>query len=173
MMQFGNRGQSLEKMIEVSNQQYMLKNKAMVQKIPTPVKVLNINSQNGRIKNGFYEKKSTVDYVGVYNGLAIAYDAKETKVETRFDLNNVKEHQYNYLWNWNQNGGLSFLIVYFTNLSEAYLLPFKLLKEYWEKSKNGGRKSIPYDEIAKDEYKIFSKGYIILDYISVIDQIIS
>ncbi len=172
-MFFANRGRSLEKMIEVSNQQYILKNKAMVQKIPTPVKVLNINSQNGRIKNGFYEKKSTVDYVGVYDGLAITYDAKETQVDTRFDLKNIKEHQYNYLSNWQENGGFSFLIIYFTNLSEAYLLPFKLLQEYWKKSKKGGRKSIPYNQLAKDKYKIYSDGYIILDYISTIDQIIS
>ncbi len=172
-MRFANRGQSLEEMIELSNQQYILKNKAMVQKIPTPVKVLNINSQTGRINNGFYEKKSTVDYVGVYNGLPLAYDAKETTVETRFDLKNIKPHQYNFLYNWKQNGGFSFLIIYFTNYSEAYLLPFAVLKKYWEKSQTGGRKSIPYDIIAKEKYKITSQGYIILDYISIIDRIIA
>ncbi|MCK8827575.1 Holliday junction resolvase RecU [Natroniella acetigena] len=170
-MNYGGRGKVLENMIETSNRQYLFQNRAVIQKIPTPVKVLNINSRTGKITNGFYEQKSTVDYIGSYKGQAIAFDAKETRIETRFDLSNVKKHQYNYLKNWAANGGIAFLIIYFNALDEAYYLPYSLLDEYWQGRLKGGRKSIPYQKIAKQEYKIGSQGLVVLDYLEVIDRI--
>ncbi|MCK8817670.1 Holliday junction resolvase RecU [Natroniella sulfidigena] len=169
-MNYGGRGKVLENMIETSNRQYSFQNRAVIQKIPTPVKVLNINSRTGKITNAFYEQKSTVDYIGTYKGRAIAFDAKETKIETRFDLSNVKKHQYQYLKSWVQNGGVAFLIIYFKTLDEAYYLPFSLLEEYWQGRLQGGRKSIPYQKIAKKKYKIGSQGLVILDYLEIIDQ---
>ncbi len=53
------------------------------------------------------KKKSTVDYIGLFKGVPIAFDAKETKIETRFDLSNIKEHQYHFLENWEKNGGIA------------------------------------------------------------------
>ncbi|WP_018247396.1 Holliday junction resolvase RecU [Orenia marismortui] len=172
-MYYGGRGQLLEQMIEESNKQYSLQQIAVIQKIPTPVKVLNVNNRTGRITNGFYDKKSTVDYIGVFQGVSIAFDAKETSVNTRFDLSNVKEHQYYYLKNWSESGGISFLIIQFTNLDESYYLPFEILDEFWTNMLSGGRKSIPYDMIAKDRYKIRSRGLIFLDYLSIVDDVLN
>ncbi|WP_408956028.1 Holliday junction resolvase RecU [Natroniella sp. ANB-PHB2] len=172
-MNYGGRGKALENMIETSNRQYSFQNRAVIQKIPTPVKVLNINSRTGKITNGFYEKKSTVDYIGNYKGQAIAFDAKETRIETRFDLSNVKKHQYHYLKNWAANGGIAFLIIYFNSLDEAYYLPYGLLNEYWQGRLKGKRKSIPYQKIAKEEYKISSQGLVLLDYLEIIDRVFS
>ncbi|AGB41457.1 penicillin-binding protein-related factor A, putative recombinase [Halobacteroides halobius DSM 5150] len=170
---YANRGQNLENMIETSNQQYSFQQRALIQKIPTPVKVLNINSRTGKITNGFYKKKSTVDYIGVYNGVSIAFDAKETSIKTRFDLSNVKQHQHKYLKQWNDNGGIGFLIIYFNKLDELYYLPFQLLDDYWQGMLQGGRKSIPYQEIAQKEFLIGSKGLVLVDYLSIVDKIIA
>ena len=170
-MRYGNRGKSFEKMIQTSNQQYKFQDRALVQKIPTPVTVLDIDSQTGNIRSGFYEQKSTVDYMGTYQGYAIAFEAKETNVETRFDLSNIKEHQYNFLKSWRASGGIGFVILQFSALDEIYYLPFALLEEYWENMNNGGRKSIPYNEIAEEKYKITNDGLIVVDYLAVIDDI--
>ncbi len=56
----------------------------VINKRPTPVKVLK--SKGGRVLNGFYEVKSTVEYNGVYKGRAIAFEAKSTENATKFDL---------------------------------------------------------------------------------------
>ncbi|WP_027339950.1 Holliday junction resolvase RecU [Halonatronum saccharophilum] len=172
MINYGNRGDWLEEAIEVSNKQYLYQGKALVQKIATPVKVLNINQETGRITNGFYEKKSTVDYIGIWKGRSLAFDAKETKVETRFDLSNLKEHQYLFLSSWVAQGGIGFLIVHFVTLDETYYLPFEVLDRYWQSMLDGGRKSIQYDVIAKEEHKIGSYGLIVIDYLSVIKDVI-
>ena len=172
-MRYGNRGKSFETMIQTSNQQYKFQDIALIQKIPTPVKVLDIDSYTGKIRSGFYEQKSTVDYMGTYQGQAVAFEAKETNVETRFDLSNVKEHQYSFLKSWVNSGGLGFILVQFSALDEIYFLPFSLLEEYWEAMNNGGRKSIPYKKIAKDKYRVGNDGMIIVDYLSIVDNILN
>lgn len=168
---YGKRGMELEEMIELSNEQYMYKNRALIQKIPTPIKVTDIDNNTGKIKSGFYEKKSTVDFLGVYRRVSIAFDAKSTSVETRFDLSNVKKHQIQYLNRHSNCGGISFLLIYFSTLDESYVLPFGLLKKYWDnRLKDNGRKSIPYSEIAKDKFKVKSKNGVILDYLTILDN---
>jgi recombination protein U len=158
-------------MIETSNFRYKLEGKALIQKIPTPVKVLNIDSRTGKINNAFYEKKSTVDYTGVYRGKFIAFDAKQTSVDTRFDLSNVKAHQYSYLEGVHKQKGISFLIIRFSNLDENYYLPFEILDEYWRAMEQGGRKSIPYGVVAKEEYRIKGRGLVLLDYLRVLEEV--
>ncbi|SDB97860.1 MULTISPECIES: Holliday junction resolvase RecU [unclassified Candidatus Frackibacter] len=169
---YANRGKQLEVELETTNQYYNSHGIAMVQKIPIPVKVLNLDQRTGKITSAFYEKKSTVDYIGTYEGRSIVFDAKETNVETRFDLKNIKEHQYQYLKSQHQCGAIAFLLVRFKSLDETYYLPFELLAQYMKNKKQGGRKSIPYDEIAKGRYKLSAKGLALLDYLSIIDKII-
>jgi recombination protein U len=167
---YANRGQDLEDLIETTNQIYIRQGRLLVQKIPTPVKVLKANQKTGKI-TGFYERKSTVDYIGVFQGTGIAFDAKQTSIETRFDLNNVKEHQYLFLSSWVASGGIGFLVVHFSSLDEFYYLPYELLDKYWQGKLRGGRKSIPYEEIAQSEYMV-SKQQVPVDYLSVVEKVI-
>ena len=48
-----------------------------------------------------------------------------------------------------KQGGISFIILYFTGLDEIYYVPFRHLFEYWNRGKNGGRKSFTYAELDK------------------------
>lgn len=166
-----NRGKQLETELETTNQYYNSQGIAKIQKIPIPVKVLDFDSQSGRITDAFYEKKSTVDYIGTYKGRTIVFEAKKTNIDTRFDLKNIKKHQYQYLKDQQQCGAISFLLIRFKNLNETYYLPFELLEEYISNQHQGGRKSIPYERIAKEEYKLQSNGLILLNYLAIVDKI--
>ena len=55
----GNRGMAFEVLINLANEMYQRVGVALINKRPTPVKVLK--SKVGRVLNGFYEAKSTVD----------------------------------------------------------------------------------------------------------------
>ena len=168
---YANRGQDLENMIELTNQEYVRQGQALVQKIPVPFKQIGPIKNNGQF-TACRESKSTVDYLGIYNEVGIAFDAKETKVETRFDLGNVKDHQYTFLSSWVAAGGIGFLIIWFTTQDEKYYLPFEVLDEYWQNSLKGGRQSIPYDEIAKPEYRIKQgKQMVLIDYLEVVERV--
>lgn len=84
----GKRGMAFEKLINLSNEMYQREGVALINKRPTPVKVLKM--VYGRVKDGYYESKSTVDYDGVYRGRAIAFEAKSTNEINRFDLKTLR-----------------------------------------------------------------------------------
>lgn len=94
-MRLGNCGMAFEMLINLANEMYQRGGVTLINKQPTPVKVLK--SKGGRVLNGFYEAKSTVDYVGVYKGRAIAFEAMSTENATRCDLKNIVQYQLDYL----------------------------------------------------------------------------
>ena len=49
-----------------------------------------------------------------------------------------------------QQGGISFIIVHYTALDEMYYVPFTDVKKFWDRMEAGGRKSFTYDEIDKN-----------------------
>lgn len=154
-----NRGAVLERLIDMTNNQYRNKGVADIRKIPTPVQITGNN--RGRV-TGYTQKGEWVDYVGIHDGRTIVFDAKETSIRTNFPLDNISDHQYDLLKSWHEKGAQSFLIVSFKKHDEIYLLPFKMLETYWEGVKNGGRKSIPYGEFVIDCNLIKSdKGYVL------------
>ncbi|MEK3890226.1 Holliday junction resolvase RecU [Bacillus sp. FSL K6-3431] len=160
-----NRGAGLERLVDMVNTQYRNKGVADIRKVPTPVQIMK---HHGRTVTGYTQKGEWVDYVGVHNGRTIVFDAKETSNRTSFPLDNVSDHQYELLKSWYEKGAHSFLIVSFKKLNEIYLLSFNLLEAYWEGAKEGGRKSIPYDEFVTECDLVKSeKGYV-LHYLKVI-----
>ena len=162
-----NRGMNLETLVNHANAVYMQSGKAVVFKVPTPTKVLykNYNGYRMPIK-AFYESKAWLDYVGVVNGKAVTFDAKETKNKTNFPLQNLKPHQVYAMDQWNKCGGKSFLIVWFKTINEVYLLPAKVVLYWYKASLEGGRKSIPYKQFQTDAIHILSGNHTYLDWLS-------
>lgn len=164
--QYANRGMELEQEIEGAIFSYLYRKIALIQKVPTPIKPVEVNYKKGIITKAFFEKKSTVDYIGNYRGRMIAFDAKETST-TNLRLANVEQHQYDHLKFNHHLGGISFLIVSFTEEGEVFYLPFSTLDEYWILSQRGGRKSIPYSDFL---HEIKPGGLVRLDFIRNVDE---
>ena len=170
-IKYDNRGMGLEEDINYTNQYYIDKNIAFIYKKPTPIQVTKVDYQKNSmiIKEGFFKEPSTTDYNGLYDGLYIDFEAKETTSKTAFPLSNIHKHQINHIRNIINNGGIGFLIVRFTSLNKNYILMGKDFIDYIE---SNDRKSIPIDYFD-------SKGYLLeisyiprLDYLKVIDEII-
>lgn len=124
-----NRGAVLEKLIDMTNQQYRNKGIADIRKIPTPVQITGNN--RGRV-TGYTMKGEWVDYSGVWDGRPVIFDAKETSSRTSFLLENISGHQYELLKSWRQKGAWVFLLVSFTehdgNIPVARRLARKVLE---------------------------------------------
>ena len=88
----GLRGSTLEDMINNTNEYYRHKNLALVQKIPTPITPIKIDKDSSQITLAYFEKDSTVDYIGVVQGVPVCFDAKECATDT-FTMRNIHEHQ--------------------------------------------------------------------------------
>lgn len=166
---YGGRGLRFEAVIEASNEYYKDKGYAIIRKIPTPVKVLKINSRNGRVEDGFFEKKSALDFNGlIKGGVHIDFDTKETKNKTSFPFGNISDHQFEYMRNVSELGGVSFFLVNFRYHDEVYVLRYQDIKEYLDIEP--GKKSIPYEYVRtrlkenKVEKRAFNQGYI-YDYL--------
>ena len=76
---FANRGMDLETLINEANNYYLNEDIAVIYKKPTPVKIKKVTYTNDIPKvEGYLNQKSTLDYVGLYKGKYIDFDAKKT-----------------------------------------------------------------------------------------------
>ncbi len=151
----GRRGDALEDIILFSNDYYLKQGIARIDKAATPITAVEIDGK-GLITKAFFEKKATVDFYGIVQGLFITFDAKETN-QPNFPLKNIHAHQVDYMHDINKQGGLAFLIVHFKYNDSFFLLPYEILADYCHKAEQGGRKSIPYQAMI-DELKIERVG---------------
>ena len=161
---YANRGMQLERILELANKKYLNSGIADIQKLPTPVKIMKVT---GSKVEGVRTKGHLVDYVGIYNGVSLIFDAKETK-EARFPLQNVELHQYERLKSWSEKGAIAFLIVYFAKYDKYFYLPFASLKWAFERANEGGRKSIAYEEFEICAQEVKSKDGYVLHYLEAI-----
>ena len=62
-------------------------------------------------------------------------------------------------------------IYHFLALNEFYYLPFRKLKEFWDRAANGGRKSFRRDELS-DDFIISTPGEegILIPYLDLIQK---
>lgn len=139
----GRRGDALEDLIHLSNEFYARLRVARIDKAATPITVVELDN-NGLITKGYFEKKATIDFYGIAQGIFITFDAKETNQKS-FPLKNIHAHQIEYMADVAAQGGVAFLIVHFKLTDQYMLLPHELLVQYAESAKGGGRKSIPFE----------------------------
>lgn len=136
----GLRGSAFEETINLSNENYRQQALALIEKIPTPIVPVELNQQTRVIEKAYFDKKSTVDYIGVMNGFALAFDAKETALRS-LPFSNIHPHQVEFMKDFVQNGGYSFFLVHFTRDDAYYLLPLETMVRYYEAP--DGPKHIP------------------------------
>lgn len=164
----GLRGSMLEELINLTNEKYREHGLALIQKVPTPIKPVKLNPSEGHISLAYFEQRSTVDYIGVVQGIPICFDAKETS-KNYLPLQNIHEHQIEFMRDFEKQEGVAFLIVNFLMYDSYYLVPFKAIDNFFQKSLSGGRKSIPYDDVSK-YYKIETKSGYYLHYLDALNN---
>lgn len=162
----GLRGSRLEELINFTNNLYYEKSLAVIQKVPTSITPVALDQKQGYITKAFFEQKSTVDYIGAVQGIPVCFDAKEISKKS-LPMQNIHEHQIQFMKKFIEQKGISFLLVNFSSCDEIYYLPFEVLYEYYLQSKNGGRKSIPYDGFDKS-LKVRSKDKFPVHYLEQI-----
>lgn len=164
----GLRGSLLEEMINHTNDRYRREGLALIQKIPTPIKPIEIDPASRHITLAYFEQKSTVDYIGVVQGVPVCFDAKECATDT-FPVANVHEHQIRFMEEFEKQEGVAFLLLYFKKQNVFYYLTFDKMKEFWQRAKEGGRKSFRYEEL--DPYfQISTYDGVMVHYLDMLNQ---
>ncbi|WP_026651216.1 Holliday junction resolvase RecU [Butyrivibrio proteoclasticus] len=152
----GLRGQALEELINRTNERYLELGLALIQKIPTPITPIKIDKNTRHITLAYFDQKSTVDYIGVVQGIPVCFDAKECAFDT-FALENIHPHQVSFMDSFEKQDGVAFFLIHFSKKEIYYYLPYRKLKEFWDRAEKGGRKSFRFDELS-DEYILSDKN---------------
>ncbi len=147
----GLRGSTLEELINRTNELYLEKGLALIQKVPTPITPLQIDKDSRHITLAYFDQKSTVDYIGAVQGIPVCFDAKECTSDT-FALQNIHPHQVEFMTQFEKQGGVSFLILFYTARNELFYLPYRDMMRFWTRAQEGGRKSFRYEELDQDYY---------------------
>lgn len=126
----GLRGSVLEEMINMSNEVYRNHGLALIQKVPTPITPINIDKESRHITLAYFEQKSTVDYIGVVQGIPVCFDAKECKSDN-FSLQNIHEHQFRFMTDFEKQDGIAFILLYFTIGMRNITFLTGILKNLW------------------------------------------
>ncbi|MBO7386731.1 MAG: Holliday junction resolvase RecU [Lachnospiraceae bacterium] len=159
----GLRGSTLEEMINRTIDKYKEKELALIQKVPTPITPIKIEPSTRHITLAYFDQKSTVDYIGVVQGVPVCFDAKECAVDT-FALQNIHPHQFDFMERFEKQNGVAFLIIYYSHKDLLYYLPFKDLKKFWERKEEGGRKSFRFEEL-DEKWIIDSKSGVLVPFL--------
>ena len=140
----------------------------MIQKVPTPITPVRIDQESRHITLAYFDQKSTVDYIGAVQGIPICFDAKECSKDT-FALQNIHEHQVQFMGDFEKQGGVAFFLIYFTHKDLFYYLPDEMLLYFWNRAEEGGRKSFRYDEL-NPEYILPKKSGVLVPYLDAIQK---
>ena len=162
----GLRGSALEETINITIDKYREQKLALIQKIPTPITPVEMDKAHGHITLAYFDKKSTVDYIGVVQGVPVCFDAKECAADT-FALQNIHEHQELFMRDFEAQEGISFILIYFTKRDVYYYLRDTELEKFWKRAEEGGRKSFRYDELDTEYFFKSVNGY----YIPFLDML--
>ena len=164
----GLRGSTLEDMINRTNEKYREKGLALIQKVPTPITPITIEKESKHITLAYFDQKSTVDYIGAVQGVPVCFDAKECATDT-FSLQNIHEHQVQFMLDFEKQKGVAFFLIYYTKRDMMYYLRIDDLKVFWDRAKEGGRKSFRLDEL-DPEYVIPKKRGVMVPYLEMIQK---
>lgn len=167
----GLRGSTLEELLNRTNEKYLENKLALIQKIPTPITPINIDKDTRHITLAYFDQKSTVDYIGVVQGIPVCFDAKECHTDT-FPLANIHEHQVKFMDNFEIQDGIAFILISFTHRNEFYYMRFQELMKFWNRALEGGRKSFRYEELNPAYFLPESPG-VLIPYLDTLQKDLS
>ena len=171
---YSSRGMGLENILNQTNELYRLQKRAVIHKKPTPIQVVKVNypaRSAAQITEAYFRQAYTTDYNGVYKGRYIDFEAKETKNKTSFPLKNIHDHQLEHMKECCEQGGIAFVIFYFSSLKEYYLLEYKWIEHFIQDSSTK-RQSIPLAYIKEHGQSISLSLQMTLNYLDAVDSLL-
>lgn len=167
----GLRGSVLEELINYSNEKYRQQHLALIQKVPTPITPVRFDKESRHITLAYFDKKSTVDYIGAVQGIPVCFDAKECAADT-FAMQNLHRHQLDFMKEFEQQGGISFVLIYYSKRRLCYYLRYREIERFAERAEQGGPKHIRFDEL-DGRFFIESQGGVNLHYLLALQKDLS
>ena len=168
---FANRGMTFEKMINATNDYYLMHDMAVIHKKPTPVQIVRVDypqRSRAKIVEAYFRQASTTDYSGVYRGHYIDFEAKETRQKNSIPMKNFHLHQIQHMEHVLEHQGICFVLLHFSSQQETYLLPALDLIRFYHQDK--GQKSMPLGYIQEYGYLVKQGAFPQIPYLDIIKE---
>lgn len=121
-----NRGQPFEEFLKFVHARYQVDGKACVHKVPT--EFIPIRNARGEVCSCKVENQSCVDYLGRYNSIPVAVEAKHTEND-RILFSRVEDHQAEYMDDFCKAPGAAGIVLVSYNLRRFFAVPWPFWRE--------------------------------------------
>ena len=64
-----------------------------------------------------------------------------------FSLQNIHPHQVEFMHQFEKQGGIAFFLIFYSHKDLLYYLPYEMLRFFWDRAQEGGRKSFRFEEL--------------------------
>ena len=68
-----------------------------------------------------------------------------------------------------KQGGIAFVLIFYTHKNQLYYLTFEKLYEFWRRAMDGGRKSFRYEEL-DPSYILPKKSGVLVPYLDMLNK---
>ena len=85
----------------------------------------------------------------------------EKYLENGLALQNIHEHQVKFMEDFEKQGGIAFFLVSFTARDEFYYLRLAELLKFWNRAREGGRKSFRREELDPSFFLSVERGVLV------------
>lgn len=127
--------------------------------------------EGGKGENHSLELGSGSFIPGFEDQLVGTKEGDEVEVKVTFPLKNIHEHQLEHMKECCEQGGIAFVIFYFSSLKEYYLLEYKWIEQFIYDS-SSKRQSIPLTYIQEHGQSISLSLQMTLNYLDAVDTLL-
>ena len=107
-------------------------------------------------------------------GRAVAFEAKSTEKDKRFDLKNIAQHQLDYLEKAEKMGAICFFLIEFSKDKSVFAVPLSVIQSYVRMSHQPkGKKSIPRVDFDIYGYLVEQTERAPIDYLQYVDEVVA
>lgn len=156
-----NKGKVFEKYIDAANSRYRDLELIDVYQQHPEVKV---RRGHGGFDGAKFHRKSGLDFIGVYKGLAVTFDAKESKLPS-FPMANIADHQIATMRRFQMHGGFAFLLVHLTKYGEVFLISASEVLGLLD----AGKRSITHQYFVEHGVLVRPGRNVTVDYLSALE----
>src|SRR5690554_4695614 len=153
---YAGRGMGLQELVAQANEQYRQLGIASIWEFGAEAKWI----PGGKL----VPREGTVDFIGLWDGRGVAFDAKET-AEDSLPAANVKTHQMEFLMDFTKAGGIAFLLVAYTGPGRFFVIPAEKYFPVW-----AGRRGLKIEEAERIGREVWTSRRVCLDYLKGVEQ---
>lgn len=121
-----NKGMFLESIINHNIERLNMDGKCQIFKMAVNSKIISKEADKFLVK---LNKNYFCDYIGIYQGRYVEFEAKETELPY-FNLANIKKHQISKIKMIDEYGGIGFFIIYFHLTNDYFYLSINDLQNF-------------------------------------------